>query len=522
MKKRGFTLVELLAVIAILAILVIIALPNVLKMYNTSKKNIFLVEAKEIYGEVSKKYISENLKGNKLSYVSSEDNTKLEMTGNELKYCIQVDNKGKITAMKIGNDNYYLFYDGSKDISKLDINDVYDGKYVQNKCDANTTITKDGADSKPVGKACTYDGDINAGDAIQIGKYTYHYKQDYDENLNLIDIASDTFNVELTDKKSTNAVTEAPCSSINGKLVTSMAAMFMNSKTASIDLSDFDTSNITNMMGTFAISKATEIKGLNSFDTSKVTNMLGMFVNSQATTLDLSSFDTSKVTNMRGMFGDECSAKEIKFSNKFDTSKVTDMSGMFSGSVAKSLDLSSFNTSNVENMSEMFSYNFIKKIIGLDKFNTSKVTNMSGMFAGSQIATLDLSNFDTRNVRNMSEMFADGSTTSVNLSNFNTSKVENMSRMFEWSNFKTLDLSSFDTSKVTNMSKMFHASSQLKTIYASNKFNIANVTDSDSMFDSVYNLVGGSGTVYDHSKIDKTYARIDGGASNPGYFTQKN
>ena len=31
MKRKGFTLVELLAVIAILAILVIIALPNVLK-----------------------------------------------------------------------------------------------------------------------------------------------------------------------------------------------------------------------------------------------------------------------------------------------------------------------------------------------------------------------------------------------------------------------------------------------------------------------------------------------------------
>ena len=371
MKNKGFTLVELLAVIAILAILVIIALPNVLKMYNTSKKNIFLVEAKEIYGEVSKKYISESLKGNKLSYVNSEDNTKLEMTGNELKYCIQVDGKGKITAMKIGNNNYYLFYDGSKDISKLDLNDVYDGKYVQNKCDANTTITKDGTDSKPVGKACTYDGEINAGDAIQIGKYTYHYKQDYDENLNLIDIASDTFNVELTDKESTDAVTEAPCSSINGKLVTSMAAMFMNSKTASIDLSDFDTSNITNMMGTFAISKATEIKGLNSFDTSKVTNMLGMFVNSQATTLDLSSFNTSKVTNM---------------------------SGMFARTNATSLDLSSFNTSKVTNMLAMFEGSKATEIKGLNKFDTSNVKYMGGMFANTKVPILDLSSFNLSNL----------------------------------------------------------------------------------------------------------------------------
>ena len=48
MSKKGFTLVELLAVIAILAILVIIALPNILKMFNNAKKDIFLTEAKNI------------------------------------------------------------------------------------------------------------------------------------------------------------------------------------------------------------------------------------------------------------------------------------------------------------------------------------------------------------------------------------------------------------------------------------------------------------------------------------------
>ena len=54
MNKKGFTLVELLAVIAILALLVIIALPNVLSMFNEAKKDIFLIEAKTIYKEVSK------------------------------------------------------------------------------------------------------------------------------------------------------------------------------------------------------------------------------------------------------------------------------------------------------------------------------------------------------------------------------------------------------------------------------------------------------------------------------------
>ena len=44
MKKRGFTLVELLAVISILAILVIVAMPNILKMFKESKVKSFTNE----------------------------------------------------------------------------------------------------------------------------------------------------------------------------------------------------------------------------------------------------------------------------------------------------------------------------------------------------------------------------------------------------------------------------------------------------------------------------------------------
>ena len=71
------------------------------------------------------------------------------------------------------------------------------------------------------------------------------------------------------------------------------------------------------------------------------------------------------------------------------------------------------------------------------------------------------------------------------------------------------------------MSNMFADSVNLKTIYSSNKFNTDTVTDSTSMFNSCRSLVGGSGTKYDSTKVDKTYARIDGGTSNPGYFTSK-
>ena len=61
MKKKGFTLVELLAVIAILAILVIIALPNVLGMFNSAKKNTFVTELQSIYDTASTQFVSDSM-----------------------------------------------------------------------------------------------------------------------------------------------------------------------------------------------------------------------------------------------------------------------------------------------------------------------------------------------------------------------------------------------------------------------------------------------------------------------------
>ena len=49
MKKKGFTLVELLAVIAILAILVIMAVPNVINLFNDAKLRTFISETESLY-----------------------------------------------------------------------------------------------------------------------------------------------------------------------------------------------------------------------------------------------------------------------------------------------------------------------------------------------------------------------------------------------------------------------------------------------------------------------------------------
>ena len=213
-------------------------------------------------------------------------------------------------------------------------------------------------------------------------------------------------------------------------------------------------------------------------------------------------------------------AVNSKLCTYINNKPVVSMSYMFYKSQATSTDLSSFDTSSVTNMSWMF-YQSQATTLDVSIFNTSNVTDMSSMFYNSKATTLDLSSFDTSKVTSMDSMFVNSQVTTLDLSSFDTSSVTNMSWMFYQSQATTLDVSNFDTSKVTDMSKMFYDSTKLKTIYASNKFNTDAVTSSIEMFTHSTNLVGGSGTTYNSSYTDKTYARIDGGTTNPGYFTSK-
>ena len=62
-----------------------------------------------------------------------------------------------------------------------------------------------------------------------------------------------------------------------------MSGMFYRSQVANLDLSSFDTSNVTGMNSMFSNTKATSLD-LSSFDTSKVTDMGFMFSDAKATT----------------------------------------------------------------------------------------------------------------------------------------------------------------------------------------------------------------------------------------------
>ena len=272
---------------------------------------------------------------------------------------------------------------------------------------------------------------------------------------------------------------------------------------------------------------------LSNFNTSQVTSMYSMFLDMfYLTTLNLSSFDTSNVTNMSYMFYGMSNLTTLDLSS-FNTSKVIDMSGMFFYIYnLTTLDLSNFDTSNVTNMEAMFNRMPELTSLNLSNFDTSKVTDMGSMFYGtSNLTTLNLSSFNTSNVTDMSYMFYGMSNlTTLNLSSFNTSNVTDMRCMFSgMPNLITLDISNFDTSQVTSMYGMFYLKDEdilkdkLEKIYVNNDFNTAKLTDFSRMFKNRKKLRGGAGSyLTDPSTADKTWLRIDDPTnSRPGYFTRK-
>lgn len=262
---------------------------------------------------------------------------------------------------------------------------------------------------------------------------------------------------------------------------------------------------------------------LSNLDTSNITDMSYMFGNClKLTSLDLSGFDTSRVIDMSHMFDDCTSLQSLNISG-WDTSRVTDMSDMFNMcSSLTSLGLSTFDTSRVTNMFGMFDGCGSLTSLDLSGFDTSKVTEMSYMFhhCGS-LASLDLSTFDTSRVTGMGYMFYYcQSLKSINLSRFDTSKVTHMGAMFYYcQSLKSLDLSSFDTSRVAYMHEMFYDCESLETIRATDKFNTRPVEKDSNMFYRCFSLRGGNGTRYSASCINSVYARIDT-SDQPGYFTQ--
>ena len=180
---------------------------------------------------------------------------------------------------------------------------------------------------------------------------------------------------------------------------------------------------------------------------------------SQIRTIDLTNFNTKNVTNMSYMFYSCVSLENLDLTN-IDTQNVTNMRGMFSYcQFLKELNISSFKTQNVSNMNNMYSYCQNLEKLNLSNFDTHNVTDLSEMFRNcKRLIDLDLTKFNTKNVIDMSLMFHNCySLKNINLSNFETPNLTTISHMFNsCKNLEYLNLDKFNIKKVIETSDIFN------------------------------------------------------------------
>ena len=242
---------------------------------------------------------------------------------------------------------------------------------------------------------------------------------------------------------------------------------------------------------------------------------------------NLGNINCTEVTSMYSMFRGCSSLKSIDLDPLHDAEHVYDLSFMFEGcSSLRHLDLRPLSTANVTNMYSLCAGCPALEDVVLYSFNTSGVTDMGYMFFDcSSLTELDLRSFDTEKVEWMPGMFSGCSSLEiVRLNSFNTSNVESMSEMFKGCTALTsLDLRPFKTDNVRFMDEMFKGCSYLTTILCLDNWNGSDKLESSyDMFDGCFDLVGYQGTACNGNLTDVTYARLDGGASDPGYFSITN
>lgn len=122
MKRKGFTLLEILAVISLISLLVLFAFPLVIGIFRNAEKRALVVDARAIYNVAKDENLVQEqiVSDNEFCYSNSDYDNELELIEKEGVYYSIKFNNNYITSFEISTDKYYLSVDGSEGISTSD------------------------------------------------------------------------------------------------------------------------------------------------------------------------------------------------------------------------------------------------------------------------------------------------------------------------------------------------------------------------------------------------------------------
>ena len=116
--KKGFTLVELLAVIAVIGVLALLLAPNIIKNFSNAKQKSFTNEVKEVYATAKNQYSLDKAFNRGVSayaYVNgSSCSNKLDVEGRtEFNYYVEFDADGNVIKLYATDGEFQYSYEGS-------------------------------------------------------------------------------------------------------------------------------------------------------------------------------------------------------------------------------------------------------------------------------------------------------------------------------------------------------------------------------------------------------------------------
>ncbi|MBQ5559428.1 MAG: BspA family leucine-rich repeat surface protein [Lachnospiraceae bacterium] len=223
--------------------------------------------------------------------------------------------------------------------------------------------------------------------------------------------------------------------------------------------------------------------------------------------LDVSKFNTKNVTNMKCMFHD-CQKLEALNISKFNTNNVKDMSYMFARCRNIKTGITDLKTPKNANTKDMYlcceKLDKVQEIVLEDagitcKYYTNGLLEVTGtgelripdIYSGGQYfypwdfyrKYITKAKINIQGATDFTHLFSDCSLLeNVDFSGTDTSKIVDMSYMFDsCTQLENIDLSQIDTSNVTNMSYMFNSCTQLENIDFS-QIDTSNVTNMSFMF----------------------------------------
>lgn len=266
--------------------------------------------------------------------------------------------------------------------------------------------------------------------------------------------------------------------------------------TYKLDLSDWDTSNVTDMSRMFSNCHALTNLDVSKFNTSNVTNINEMFAGTgKINMIDMSKWDLSKLSNgnyesggfakvFKGSYCENIKLPNMNLKKEFNTYYGNTFSFLYG---LKSLQAPELVNSYTNNIRFLFAGDHELYDVDMSDWDFSNVTYAYGAFYGTKISNVSVNLSNAKD--SIYSMFRESYADSINISNLEiSSKVTDTKWMFGDTKSTTIDFvdsngnTKFDTSGVTNMSYMFRNSKNLTTINGLNKLNTSNLKDIGAMF----------------------------------------